>query len=135
MKNLLLAALTISLILSIIGCNSKSQEAKAQTSQKQPEEPKTSKHQSDIVKLKDIMDNPKVYKNKEVVLEGNFGGICCASDFFYKEGVDSCEVYPKGIQAPKAAIGTPIRLKGTVKATQKGEEYQVHIEATEVTLK
>lgn len=88
-------------------------------------------------KLQEILENPGAFNGKEVVLEGNFGGACCETDFFYKEGLNSCEVYPQGFANPKVALGAPIRIIGTVKATQKktetGEEnYLVNIEATKV---
>ncbi len=87
-----------------------------------------------VVKLSEIMTDPAKYDNSEVVLEGNFGGACCAADFVYKEGLESCEVYPaKGESNPKVAVGKPIRVRGVVKATQKDGKYTVHVEAKEVT--
>lgn len=97
-----------------------------------------------VVKLKEILQNPKEYKDKEVVLEGNFGGVCCATDFKYKEGLDMVEVYPKGFSNPKLVIGKPIRLYGIVRSIEKSvkseaeteeEHHEVYIEAKGVEVK
>ncbi|MEM5799954.1 MAG: hypothetical protein QXZ43_04810 [Candidatus Aenigmatarchaeota archaeon] len=72
-----------------------------------------------VVKLKEIIKNPENYKDKEVVLEGNFGGICCAADFNYKEGSEVVEVYPKGFSIPKLNRGKPIRIYGVVRTIKK----------------
>jgi hypothetical protein len=42
-----------------------------------------------VTKLKEIASNLQGYKDKEVVLEGNFNGACCAADFNYKESLTS----------------------------------------------
>lgn len=100
-----------------------------------------------VVKLKEILENPKQYKDKEVVLEGNFCGVCCATDFKYKEGLDMVEVYPKGFSNPKLVMGKPIRLYGIVRSIEKGvkseaeseekeeEHHEVYIEAKGVEVK
>lgn len=77
-----------------------------------------------VVKLKDILGHPAEYQNKEVVLEGNYGGYCCASDFLYKEGVDGVEIYPQGFPTPKLIIGKPIKIYGIVRAIDKKTESQ-----------
>jgi len=78
----------------------------------------------EVVKLEKILQNPKEYKDKEVVLEGNFGGACCATDFNYKEGLDSVEVYPKGFPNPKLNRGKPIRVYGIVRSIEKRAESE-----------
>lgn len=100
-----------------------------------------------VVKLKTILDNPKEYKDREVVLEGNFGGVCCATDFKYKEGLDMVEVYPKGFSNPKLVVGKLIRLYGIVRSIEKNvkseaeaeekeeEHHEVYIEAKGVEVK
>lgn len=87
-----------------------------------------------VVKLKEILKNPKEYKNKEIVLEGNFAGICCATDFNYKEGIEMLEVYPKGFPVPKLDKGKPIRVYGIVKTIEK-EHIEIYIEAKGVEVK
>jgi hypothetical protein len=72
-----------------------------------------------VVKLKEIVEHPGKYKDKEVVLEGNFAGSCCATDFNYKEGLEMIEVYPIGFPNPKLDRGKPIRVYGIVRSTEK----------------
>lgn len=81
-----------------------------------------------VVKLKDILENPKDYKDKEIILEGNFGTPCCATDFNYKEGLDLVEVYPKGFPIPNIKRGKPMRIYGIVRVVEK-EQVIVYIEA------
>lgn len=103
-----------------------------------------------VVKLEEILQNPKEYKDKEVVLEGNYGNYCCASDFVYKEGLETIEVYAKGFPTPKLDRGKPIRVYGIVRSiekkteSEKGEEgeekkeeehHEVYIEAKGVEIK
>lgn len=83
----------------------------------------------ETVKLKNILEAPKEYKDKNVLLQGNFGGLCCATDFNYKEGLESIEVHPKGFDAPKLKVGTPVNIHGTVKVIEKADGNEVHIEA------
>ena len=96
------------------------------------------------VKLKDIVNNPQEYKDKEVVLVGNFGGADCAEDFIYKEGLDMVEARPRGFKNPKANKGKPIKLYGLVRVVERGvindegsEEasYEVYIDAKGVEIK
>ena len=93
-----------------------------------------------VVKLEKILQNPKEYKDKEVILEGNYGNYCCASDFVYKEGLEAIEVYPKGFPTPKLDRGKPIRVYGIVRSVEKAveskekskeqeEHHEVYIEA------
>ncbi len=101
--------------------------------------PKNSK----VVKLKEILEHPDIYKDKEVVLEGNYGNYCCASDFVYKEGIEAFEVYPKGFPMPKLERGKPIKIYGIVRSiekdtkTKQDEEgtYEVYIEAKGMEIK
>lgn len=85
----------------------------------------------EVVKLKGILENPEKYKDKEVVLEGNYGNYCCASDFVYKEGVDAVEVYPTGFPTPKLDRGKPIRIYGIVRSIEKKAGYEEKTENRE----
>ena len=102
----------------------------------------------EVVKLEEILKNPQEYKDKEVVLEGNYGNYCCASDFVYKEGLEAVEVYPKGFPTPKLKMGTPIKVYGIVRSIEKKaeakeakekeeeeEHHEVYIEAKGVEAK
>lgn len=102
--------------------------------------PKNSK----VVKLKEILEHPDTSKDKEVVLEGNYGNNCCASDFVYKEGIEAVEVYPKGFPTPELKRGKPIKVYGIVRSVEKGvkpregkEEgfREIYIEAKGVEVK
>lgn len=103
-------------------------------------------------KLAQIMKNPAAYKDKEVVLQGNYAGHCCATDFIYKEGLNGAEVYYPGFSVPQGKSGRPVkiysivRVRGVVKEesekTEKGEvenkeskEIQVYLEAKGVQFK
>lgn len=98
-----------------------------------------------VAKLKEILEHPDEYKNKEVVLEGNYGNHCCASDFVYKEGIEAVEVYPKGFPIPKLGKGKPIKIYGIVRIVEKGaghkegegkkEVQEIYIEAKGVEIK
>lgn len=98
----------------------------------------------EVVKLKVILENPDAYKGKEVVLEGNFGGVCCPSSFNYKEGLEMVEVYPQGFSNPKLDRGKPIRVYGVVRSIEKKveskkgekeEQHKIHIEGKGVETK
>lgn len=79
----------------------------------------------EVVKLKEIVENPKAYKGKEVVLEGNFGGVCSdGEDFYFKEGLEIVEVVPKDFPMPKFKKGKAIRVYGVVKSIEKKEKEE-----------
>lgn len=80
---------------------------------------------AEVVKLKEIVENPKAYKGKEVVLEGNFGGVCSdGEDFYFKEGLEIVEVVPKDFPMPRFSKGKPIRVYGVVKSIEKKEREE-----------
>jgi hypothetical protein len=84
-----------------------------------------------VVKLEQIVSDPFSYDQKEVILEGNFAGICCESDFFYKEGLETVEISPQGFPSPKLTVGTPVRIHGIVKTSSD----RIRIEARGVEVK
>ena len=98
-------------------------------------------------KLKAILENPDAYKDKEVVLEGNYGTACCPTDFSYKEGVETIAVAPKGFSSPKKKLGSPVLIFGVVrsgavpeesgeeKEAAQGESANIFIEAKGVQFK
>lgn len=132
-KRGILVVMFLSATLISVGCA----QAKNQYGQTIP-------HQVKVIKLKDILEHSSDYKNKEVVLEGNYGGYCCASDFLYKEGVEGVEVYPQGFPTPKLVVGKPIKIYGIVRSMDKktepqeekeDEHHEIHIEAKGVEVK
>lgn len=82
-------------------------------------------------KLSDIMQNPAAFKNKEVVLTGNYAGHCCPDDFNYKEGVHAVECYYRGFKVPETKPGRSVKIYGVVQVKQEegAKEPQVHLEA------
>lgn len=88
-------------------------------------------------KLADIMQNPAAYKNKEVMLTGNYAGHCCPTDFNYKEGVHAVECYYPGFKVPETKPGRPVKIYGVVQVRQEegAKEAQVHVEAKGVEFK
>lgn len=72
-----------------------------------------------VTKLSDIVKEPQKFKNKEVVLQGNFVNICCATDFVYREGLESIEIYPQNFPIPKLDRGKPIKIWGIVRIIEK----------------
>lgn len=67
------------------------------------------------VTVAELLRDPKAYAGKEVAVKGTFSGICCESDWFLKDGMDTIEVYgtkmcpipsKKKIQSKLTVIGT-----------------------------
>lgn len=83
------------------------------------------------VKLAEIIKTPAKYKGKEVVLQGNYGSKCCATDFNYKEGLDGIEISPEGFEEwQNLTKGTPIRVYGTINVIERGGgENIIHMTA------
>ena len=81
-------------------------------------------HDMEVTKLARILENPALYDNKKVLLEGVVGRGClrCPSDFPYQEGVNSIKIFVKGFRLPRLKPGQPIRVYAEVKA---GEERAI----------
>lgn len=100
-----------------------------------------------VVKLADVLKDPAFYKDREVVLEGNYGYYCCPSDFSYREGLEGIVVAPVGFESPKADRGQPVRIYGVVRVGERrreeheeeqkeeGEHHDIYIEAKGVQFK
>lgn len=63
-----------------------------------------------------LLLTPKAYAGKDVTVKGVFSGICCASDFFLKDGVDTIEVYATRMCPipSKSKIRSKLTVIGTV---------------------
>jgi len=72
-----------------------------------------------ITKLSEIVKDPQKFKDQEVVLQGNFINICCATDFVYREGLESIEIFPQDFPIPKLDKGKPIKIWGVVRIMEK----------------
>jgi hypothetical protein len=83
------------------------------------------------VKLAEILKTPDKYKGKEVVLQGNYGSMCCATDFNYKEGLDGIEISAGDFDDwKKIKKGAPIRVYGKINVIERsGGETIVGMEA------
>jgi len=84
-----------------------------------------------VVMLKQILGNAQAYKNREVILKGNYGYYCCPSDFSYKEGLETVEVAPVGFDTPRAKPGRPVRIYGIVRLSEKRQEIEEEKEQEE----
>lgn len=74
-----------------------------------------------VVKLSEILKSPEKFKDKEVALQGNYINYCCASDFVYREGLESVEIYPQGFPTPKLDKGKQMKVWGIVRVREKTE--------------
>ena len=124
--------LFLAMILAIAGCD----KDKARYGEAIPEN-------VPVAALKDIAANPEAFKDKEILVDVNYGNYCCESDFVCKQGLEALEVYPAGFPTPKLERGTPIRVYGYVRdmakkaqAEEEGEEegkeeghHEIYIEA------
>lgn len=115
--------LLLALSITQCGCADHAKSNKIQFGQAIPEN-------VELVKLKQIMEEPATYNNKEVLLEGQFAGICCESDFFYKEDFETIELSPQGFPSPKLIVGTPIRAYGIARVS--GDRIRVEVKGVEV---
>ncbi len=88
----LMAAAALSLAL-LWGCGEKQVESQAketpETSASGAKAPASAKP----VKIAELLRDPKAYAGKDVAVKGTFSGICCETDWFLKDGMDTIEVY------------------------------------------
>ena len=68
------------------------------------------------VKIAELLRDPKAYAGKEVSVNGTFSGICCESDWFLKDGVDTIEVYSTKMcpMPSKSKVRSKVTVIGTV---------------------
>ena len=79
------------------------------------------------ITLAELLAKPNDYAGKAVVLEGNFGGKCCESDFFFKDKVDMIEVTPPADAKMSFKVGAPIRLYGDVNVRQEKDAKEATV--------
>ena len=79
------------------------------------------------VTLANLLAQPDAYAGKYVVVNGNFAGKCCGSDFYFKDKLDMIEVTPpgNGEQCMLLKAGTPISLYGRVNVIQRENEAPI----------
>lgn len=77
-----------------------------------------------VVKLSDILKAPEKFKDKEVILQGTYVNYCCATDFVYREGLESVEIYPQGFLTPKLDKGKQMKVWGIVRVREREEGEQ-----------
>ncbi len=81
--------------------------------------------QAKVVRLQEVLSNPQAYDGQTLVIEGNFSGVCCASDFIYKDGLASTEVLvSKECPMPEAKAGSRMKVLGTVLVKTEAHEEQ-----------
>ncbi|MDE2026987.1 MAG: hypothetical protein KGJ11_00420 [Candidatus Omnitrophica bacterium] len=82
------------------------------------------------VKLDELLKTPEVYRGKDVVLKGIYGGACGDGDYFFKDKFDMVEfTLDQGGDIEKFKTGTPIQLYGKVKVrTSESKEATVSVE-------
>ena len=128
-KKIILIVLLLNLPLVLSGCS----ENRVHYGEKIPGKVK-------IVKLSEVINNPEEYKDREVVLEGNYSNYCCASDFVYKEGLEAVEVLPKGFPTPRLDRGKRLKIFGVIRVNEKGfkpeeGDHEIYIEARGLEVK
>lgn len=98
-------ALTRPVLAAVLlwGCGQKSPENKAVS----PAEPAA---------IAELLREPRVYAGKDVAVRGVFSGICCASDWFLKDGMDTIEVYGTRMcpMPPRSRLRSKLTVIGTV---------------------
>lgn len=69
-----------------------------------------------VASIAQLLNQPKAYAGKDVAVKGVFSGICCESDFFLKDGVDTIEVYatPMCPMPSKSKVLSKLTVIGTV---------------------
>lgn len=70
------------------------------------------------ITLAELTKSPSAFAGKEVVVTGIFSGICCATDFYLKDGLETIEVSAGTRQCPmpsKSKIRSKLRVRGVVK--------------------
>ena len=77
----------------------------------------------DQVTLAQVLKDPATFKDKEVVLQGNYGGHCCPTDFNYKEGTNAVECYYPGFDVPHSKPGRPVQIHAVVRMRDRHEEH------------
>lgn len=79
--------------------------------------------QAKVVRLQEVLSNPQAYDGQTLVIEGNFSGACCASDFIFKDGVASTEVLvSKECPMPSTKAGSRMKVWGTVSVKVEAHE-------------
>lgn len=134
MRQSLFVVCLLALIVMLCGCGERKQYGAPMNAE------------TSVATLKEIAQDPAAYKDKPVVLRGNYGFYCCPADFSYKEGFEVVAVAPQGFGAPKLKTGTPVTIQGIVRVghppeaegetSGKAEEAaEFYIEAQGVTLR
>lgn len=81
----------------------------------------------ETVKISNIQSDVKKFDGKEVLLAGNYGGLCgtgCCKDFILNQGIDTIKVEPNGIRVPDFSKGLPVRVYGILKTTKSAPYIQ-----------
>lgn len=108
------ALLTVGLLW---GCGQKASEDQAPAADK-PSAASQEKAFSEAkaATIAELLSEPKAYAGKDVSVKGVFSGICCESDWFLKDGMDTIEVYSTKMcpMPSKSKIQAKVLVIGTV---------------------
>lgn len=114
MRNFPMMAATLGLVL-LWGCGEKAPESQPAEKPKAVSET-TVPLSAKPVKIAELLRDPKAYAGKDVAVNGTFSGICCETDWFLKDGVDTIEVYSTKIcpMPSKSKVRSKVTVVGTV---------------------
>ncbi len=78
------------------------------------------------IKLSLVQKKQKEYKDKQILIAGNYGGRCggCCNDFVLKEGINYIKVDINGLKLPDMNMGLPMKVYGTLKTTKQNPYIQ-----------
>lgn len=85
-----------------------------------PVTPQQAPAASNIIKVGELLKNPKTYADKDVTVNGVIANICCGTDFVFKDGFDNIQVFiteqapmpPMSKQNQNAIIMGTVKIKG-----------------------
>ena len=85
-----------------------------------PVTPQQAPAASNIIKVGELLKDPKTYTDKDVTVKGVVANICCATDFVFKDGFDNIQVFiteqcpmpPTSKQDQNAIITGTVKIRG-----------------------
>lgn len=115
MRNLPKMAATLGLAL-LCGCGEKAPQSQPVETPKAAASDTKAPTSAKPVKIAELLRDPKAYAGKDVAVNGTFSGICCETDWFLKDGVDTIEVYSTKMcpMPSKSKVRSKVTVVGTV---------------------
>ncbi len=111
----LMAAAALSVAL-LWGCGEKQAESRAKETPETAASGAKAPASAKPVKIAELLRDPKAYAGKDVTVNGTFSGVCCETDWFLKDGMDTIEVYSTKIcpMPSKSKVRSKVTVVGTV---------------------